>query len=63
MIVKALRGVCIGVNEHLLPGDTADLDAAMVTYLTGIGAVAVVTEPPAKLEPEPQPDKPVKKEK
>lgn len=45
MKVKALRGVCVGVNQHLIAGDVADLDAAMVTFLEGIGAVQRYSEP------------------
>lgn len=51
MKVKALRGVCIGVDRHMKPGDTEDLDAAQVTFLVGIGAVETVTEP-AFIEPQ-----------
>jgi hypothetical protein len=46
MRVRALRGVCIGVDRHLKPGDTEDLDAALVTYLVGIGAVEPVKDEP-----------------
>jgi hypothetical protein len=42
---RALRGVCIGVDRHLLPGDTVQLDAATAQFLTSIGAVAQVEEP------------------
>lgn len=46
MKIRARRGVCIGVDRHLKAGDLADLDAAQVTFLVGIGAVEVVpTEP------------------
>lgn len=51
MRVKALRGVCIGVDRHLRAGDSADLDAAMVTFLSSIGAVEVVKDEPKKPEP------------
>lgn len=44
MRIRALRGVCIGVNRHLQPGDIADLDTAMVIFLKGIGAVEEVSE-------------------
>jgi len=71
MKVKALRGVCIGVNRHLKPGDTEDVDAATSTFLLGIGAVELVAEPKAEIlakdtekEPtKPTPEKPGKKEK
>jgi len=72
MKVRALRGVCIGVGRHLNAGDSADLDPATVTFLTGIGAVELVKDepPPVKAEPKPEPKpesvpetKPGKKEK
>jgi len=64
MKVRALRGVCIGVDRHLQPGDEADLDAATVQFLTSIGAVAKVDEPaPAEPHPETAPVKSAKKEK
>lgn len=67
MKVKALRGVCIGVDRHLKAGDTADLEPAMVQFLSSIGAVeAVKDEPEIKPEPEAKPapaEKPGKKEK
>jgi hypothetical protein len=47
MKIRARRGVCIGVDRHLQPGDLADLDAAQVTFLEGIGAVEQVPEEPA----------------
>jgi hypothetical protein len=50
MKIRACRGVCIGVDRHLKPGDLADLDAAQVTFLVGIGAVERVPD-----EPEPKP--------
>lgn len=60
MKVRALRGVCIGVGQHLKKDDPADLDAALVTYLVGIGAVELVKDEP---ETKSAPDKPGKKEK
>lgn len=60
MKVKALRGVCIGVDRHLVAGDTADLEPALVTFLVGIGAVKQVDDEP---ETKSVPDKPGKKEK
>lgn len=44
MKVRALRGVCIGVESHLQAGDVADLEAAQVTFLTSIGAVERVPD-------------------
>lgn len=46
MKIRACRGVCIGVDRHLKPGDLADLDAAQVTFLVGIGAVERVPDEP-----------------
>ena len=40
--VRALRGVCIGVQRHLKPGDTADIPDGEVAFLTHIKAVEVV---------------------
>jgi len=50
MKVRALRGVCVGVNRHLKPGDVDDIDAASVSFLVSIGAVEKVVDAPA---PEP----------
>ncbi|HYE70594.1 MAG TPA: hypothetical protein VD932_03625 [Aquabacterium sp.] len=50
MKVKALRGVCIGVDRHLVAGDTADLDPGLVTYLVNIRAVEAVKDEPPKAE-------------
>lgn len=75
MKVRALRGVCIGVEQHLAAGDEADLDAAQVQFLASIGAVERVTEAPvapvaapeapalAPSSETPTPAKPGKKEK
>jgi hypothetical protein len=62
MRVRALRGVCIGVDRHLKPGDIEDLEPALVTYLVGIGAVEPVKDDP-KPEVKPAPKEPGKKEK
>lgn len=51
MKVTALRGVCIGVDQHLKAGDTVDLEPALVTFLIGIGAVAHAIDPPVTDEP------------
>lgn len=53
MKVKALRGVCIGVDRHLKVDDTADLDPGTVTFLVSIGAVAVVKHEPPVVKAEP----------
>lgn len=55
MKIRARRGVCIGVDRHLKAGDLADLDAAQVTFLVGIGAVEVVPDEPTAQEKEPEP--------
>ena len=60
--VRALRGVCIGVDRHLAKDDTADMDAAQVQFLTSIGAVEVVPDAPSKPVTE-TPAKPGTKEK
>lgn len=64
MLVRALRGVCIGIARHLAPGETADLDAAQVQFLAGIGAVErVPDEPPPAIPETVTPAKAGKKEK
>lgn len=57
MKVKALRGVCIGVDRHLTAGDTVDLEPGLVTYLVSIGAVQALKDepPPPPTNPEPAP--------
>jgi hypothetical protein len=66
MKVRALRGVCIGVERHLVAGDTADLPPAEVPFLVSIKAVEVVKDepppvpapdPPQPTEPQPTPKK------
>ena len=51
MQVRALRGVCVGIDRNLMPGDTADLDASTVQFLTAIGAVELVIDEPAAADP------------
>lgn len=64
MKVKALRGVCIGVDRHLVAGDIADLEPALVTFLRSINAVENFNEPTPTPESEPKaPEKTGKKEK
>lgn len=64
MKVRALRGVCVGVERHLVAGDVDDLEAALVSFLVSIGAVERVPEStpvePAKVEavPDPVPEVP-----
>lgn len=48
--VRALRGVCIGVDRHLKPDETAEISAADVPFLTSIGAVELVPDEPAAAE-------------
>ena len=55
MKVRALRGVCVGVDRHLKAGDTDDIDAGSVSFLTSIGAVELVKDEPAVAEPESKP--------
>lgn len=49
MRIQARRGVCIGVDRHLKAGDFADLDAAQVTFLVGIGAVELAADVPTSV--------------
>jgi hypothetical protein len=59
MKVRALRGVCVGPERHLAPGETADLDAASVPFLVSIQAVEVVADdPPPAAEAQPEPKSP-----
>lgn len=63
-MVRGIRGVCVGVAQHMLPGDVRDLDQALATYLINIGAVEPVAEPaPVVKQPEPVPVKSGPKEK
>jgi len=59
MRVRALRGVCIGVGRHLSVGDVEDLDHNLVTYLSQIGAVERLPDPPPVVEsiPKSKPEK------
>lgn len=53
MRVKALRGVCIGVEKHLVKDEIKDdLDDAMTTFLVSIGAVEKVPEPKPEAQAE-----------
>lgn len=64
MRVKALRGVCIGIDRHLAVGDTEDLEAGLVTYLVNIGAVERIADPVVeKPIVKPTPEKSGKQEK
>ncbi len=69
MRIRALRGVCIGVERHLKAGDLADLDPAMVTYLISIKAVEPFIEAPIpaqaviETDQDSAPEKSKKKEK
>lgn len=58
---RALRGVCIGVGQHLTPGDApVEIEAAAAQFLKSIGAIEEVVDAPV---PEPvTPAKPGKKE-
>lgn len=60
MKVRALRGVCIGVDSHLKAGDIADLEAAQVQFLVSIGAVEKILEEPVTQD-EPNTTEPDKK--
>lgn len=53
MKVRALRGVCIGVDRNLAVGNEAELDPATGKFLASIGAVEEVKPPPPAPAPEP----------
>jgi hypothetical protein len=57
MKIKALRGVCIGIERHLKPGEEADLPPQEVQFLVSIGAVELVKDEPART-PDPEPARP-----
>jgi hypothetical protein len=53
--VKALRGVCVGVERHLTPGEVAECTTPRSrNYLVSIGAVEVVPDAPVKASPKPE---------
>lgn len=54
--IKALRGLCLGVDRHLLPGEAGEVDAATSKWLVHIKAVEIIEEAPAKEEPAPAPE-------
>ena len=59
MKVRALRGVCIGPEHHLVPGDVVEMDAGTFTYLSNIGAVEAVPDdrvPTTNAPPEKEPE-------
>ena len=70
MKVRAIRGVCVGVDHHLVPDDVADLDPAQVPFLVSIKAVEVLPDealvtaekPTKKSKPTPAPAESGKKE-
>jgi len=51
MKVRALRGVCIGVERHLVVGDIEDLDPATGKYLVSIKAVEEIKDEPEQPAP------------
>jgi hypothetical protein len=62
MKVRCLRGVCVGIERHLAPGDTDDLEPALVNYLVNIGAVEIVPDDPV-VEPAAQLEAPTKRKR
>ena len=46
--VKALRGVCVGIERHLKMGEIAVVDAASAQFLVSIGSVERIPETPPK---------------
>lgn len=64
MKVRALRGVCIGVERHLAAGDVAEIDAPAFPFLSNIGAVELFIDAPVADNPETvKPAVPVKEKK
>jgi hypothetical protein len=60
-MIKVLRGVCIGVDRHIVVGQTPpDLEPALVNYLLSIQAIEVVDDPLPEPVPEPEPKSPKK---
>jgi hypothetical protein len=56
--VVALRGVCIGPSQHLLPGGEADVDNLTARWLADAGLVQLAPEAPvAEAAPAPAPRK------
>jgi hypothetical protein len=45
MKVRAIRNICVGVNQHLQAGDTTDMDEHTFIYFSHIRAVEKVVEP------------------
>lgn len=63
MAYVALRGVCIGVERHLAPGDQVpDVGEDTAQFLLSIGAIGKAPEPPAAAValPTPEPTEPAK---
>lgn len=44
MKVKALRGVCVGPEDNLEPGQERELDENTASYLVNLGAAEQVVE-------------------
>jgi hypothetical protein len=53
MQVQATRGVCVGPDQHLAPGQVADVEAGAARFLLSIGAVQAYTPPQPKDDPQP----------
>lgn len=53
MHVRAIRGVCVGVADHMKAGDVRELDAPLAKYLINIGAVEAYTLPAEPTDAEP----------
>jgi hypothetical protein len=60
MRVKAMRGVCVGVEDNLKEGEVRDLDPGTADYLKNIGAAVDAPEeevagvPAAEAKPAPE---------
>jgi hypothetical protein len=59
--VRAIRGVCIGPDRHLAPGEVATLEPPVAKFLISIGAVSAHAPEPAAPVPAPTPAKPATK--
>lgn len=53
MQVQATRGVCVGPDRHLAPGQVVDLEAGAARFLLSIGAVQAYAPPQPEDEPQP----------
>ena len=55
--VRALRGVCVGANQHLQPGETAEVVGSDLQYLIALKAVEIYEPEPVGEVAKPKPVK------